>query len=136
MAKVTGPLFSLEAKGSFGKGAITFASHISRNQARYTPSWPRTRTPAQIAIQGVFQIAQRYWNWLPDYARWLWDNCVISQHYANLNSPWRAAIKGRLLFFQRAIPRILKGKRPLMTPYEDGHARIFWDHEPNIYLHL
>ena len=134
MAKVKMPLFSIEAKGSFGKGAITFTSHSARNQARYTPSWPRTRSAAQKEHQKIFKIAQGYWNTLPDYARWLWDNCVISQHYANFNSPWRAVIKGRLLFFTRAIPRLIKGKRPLMTPYSDGDARIFWDTEPNIYV--
>jgi hypothetical protein len=134
MAKVKMPLFSLAAKGTFAKGAITFCSHISRNQAKhYSPDSRKNIKPLE-SNKNLFREAQKYWNWLPDYAKWLWNNCVFTQPLANKNSPWRAAIKGRVFFFRQACIRIKEDKRPNMTPYDDCRARIIWDTEPVRYV--
>lgn len=130
MAKLKMPLYSLAAKGSFGKGALTFCSHITRNHARYVPSWPKKHLKHLLVNHKLFKEAQKYWNWLPNHAKWAWNNCIVSQYHANINSPWRAVIKGRNLFFHRAIRRIIKNKRPTMTPYSSDDARIFWETEP------
>jgi len=154
MAKVKMPLYSLSAKGSFGKGALTFSEHNGRTHAKYTPHWKRGHLAHIKKNNALFTEAQKYWNWLPGYAKWYWNNNNISQHFANFRygnaytgavwpGPWRATITGRNLFFQRAITRIKQGLRPDMTPYRDwgtypdshaSPARIFWEPEPVIYM--
>ena len=127
MAKVKMPLFSLAAKGSIGKGSLTFSSHIAHTHAKYTPHWKRRHLKHVKTNNALFSEAQKYWNWLPDYAKWYWNNNTEGQHFANLRQgnrfsgsvypgPWKANITGRNLFFQRAVPYILKGQRPRMTP--------------------
>jgi hypothetical protein len=154
MAKIKMPLYSLSAKGSIGKGALTFSSTRTRTHAKYTPSWSRKHLAQVRANNNLFREAQKYWNWLPEYAKWYWNNNTEGQHFANLRygnaytgsvwpGPWRAVITGRNLFFQRAIPYIKAGLRPRMTPYKDwgtypdahsSPARIFWDPEPVVFI--
>lgn len=148
------PLYSLEAKGSFGKGAITFSSHNARTHAKYTPHWKRKHLKHVQENNKLFIEAQKYWEWLPVYAKWYWNNNTEGQHFANFRygnrysgpvwpGPWRAVITGRNLFFQRAIQYIKQGLRPRMTPYKDygtypdshsSPARIFWNKEPVVYI--
>jgi hypothetical protein len=124
------PLHSLAAKGSFARGLLTFSSHNNRTSVKYLPPRSSSKSPDQLNAQNFFTVAQQYWKWLPDYAKYLWNTTAFTQPEAYDNSPWRAVIKGRNLFFRQAVMRIKEGKRPRMTPYDIGLARTFYDVEP------
>jgi hypothetical protein len=134
MAKVQMPLHSITAKGSIARGSLTFSSRNNRTVGKYVPTWKKGKSASQLTAQNFFILAQKYWSWLPDYAVYYWNSTSFTQPAAYDNSPWRAVIKGKNLFFRQAVMRIKKGLRPKMTPYDDGLARTFYDVSPWLFF--
>jgi hypothetical protein len=100
---------------------------------RHIPTWKKKERPCLKNGQAYFKEAQKFWDNLPDYAKYLWENGPRTQYYATKNSPWRAQVKGRTFFFREAIQSFKRGLRPHMTPYDKIKACIVWQVEPQIF---
>jgi hypothetical protein len=61
MAKITGPLFSVTARGSFGP-RLTFSERTSGQQVRYQRAQNDRNSAAQIAQRNFFSVAVGWWN--------------------------------------------------------------------------
>jgi len=61
MAKLVGPLFSLDAHGSVGR-AITFSERRSGPQVRFQKKQVDTATPTRLTQRGYFSKAVDWWH--------------------------------------------------------------------------
>lgn len=72
MAKVTAPLFGLEAKGTIAD-AITFASWKGVGYARQRVVPTNPRSVAQTSVRNVFAWINDLWRYLPASVTAVWD---------------------------------------------------------------
>lgn len=117
MAKVQGPLHSINASGSIGRGQLIFRTLNNRTIAHIKRFDMRTSTPSQKAYHKLMKEANRYWKNLPSYLRFRWENTYLDQPHVKDDSPIRAGVKGRLLFFHYALHYLSIGERPRQDPF-------------------
>ena len=74
MAKLTGPLFSLNAKGSIGK-ELTFTDRRSGAQVRFQKKQTDISTPSRVINRGYFKTAVGWWHILTpsEQLEWKWE---------------------------------------------------------------
>jgi hypothetical protein len=82
MAKVTGPLFSIDAVGTFGP-RLTFSTRTSGQQARYQRAQKDYENPARQEIRNAFRLGLILWHALPPVEKEYWTE-VESKGYANV----------------------------------------------------
>lgn len=109
MAKVIGPLMSMEARGSIGK-SLSFRNrgYFTTIAQRYIPT-KNKKTKKQIKCQKAFSILQKAWNNLTEEEKANWENIIFRSFQANRN-PYKAPVKGRNLFFMMNFINVLHGK--------------------------
>lgn len=73
MAKLTGPLLSLDAHGSVGR-ALTFSSRRSGSQVRFQKKQPDVITTARTTQRGFFEDGYAAWNTLNAAEQQQWDD--------------------------------------------------------------
>ena len=95
MARVTGPLMSIDASGSIA-GAIVFSKWRGRNYVRRHAVPSNPRTPGQVAARAIMAFCGREWDALGDPAKGTWleaaDSAKISafNQYVKINARnWR-----------------------------------------------
>lgn len=75
MAKITGPLMSLDARGNIGKGSMQFRGGLHGVHA-YKPTPPNARkktpTSAQAAHRAIYGQAVEAWRALPEAQKKSW----------------------------------------------------------------
>jgi hypothetical protein len=71
MARITGPLMSVDASGTYGK-ALTFGKWKGRNYVRERVIPANPRTAAQLGVRAMLGYLSRLWGTLvaPDKASW------------------------------------------------------------------
>ena len=77
MAKITGPLFSIDAAGNFASGAMQFRGGLRGTHA-YRPAQPKTvnqapATVAQAAVRTAYQQIVAEWRALAEQDKLAWD---------------------------------------------------------------
>lgn len=72
MAKLTGPLLSEQARGSFGP-RLTYSERKSGSQARWQRAQADVITPARTTQRSFFIIAVSWWHELTDAEKSQWD---------------------------------------------------------------
>lgn len=74
MAKLIGPLLSLEAHGTLGN-ALTFSKRSSGSQVRFQKKQTDIETTARTTQRGFFQTAVGWWHELTpvEQAEWHWE---------------------------------------------------------------
>lgn len=118
MAKVTGPLMSIQASGSVYNKQLVFRT-CQRNQHVYShPASPSPTSPAQLLQQGRFRLANLYWAALTPAEQHAWNTAWYTQANAYPVSPWLARVSGRQLFIRAAMYRMKKGLIPRRGPYD------------------
>jgi hypothetical protein len=93
MAKIEGPLMSIEAHGSIGS-RLTFSSRKSGQQVRFQNKQVDTKSAAQINRRKAFFIAKNLWFKISDAQRAKYNNYTIKH---------RLNITGYNLFIQRSM---------------------------------
>ena len=124
MAKVTGPLFSLDAKGKFGKGALVFSGNGQQRFCRKiaVPSGPPSEK--QKAQRDRFALMLALWAALPDHYKAEWENCPWSISEVTDGQPMKAAVKGKELFMRQAARNLKEGLPVYQSPYHRGTATL------------
>ena len=117
MATTIGPLLSLSAAGSLGKGAITYRRHRGKTIVEHRSKQPIPTSPAQLANQAHMTTVNKYWSTMPAYAKKIWEttNFNLKRHFPK--SQFHPSISGRLLYTHYNYPRIAAGLQPYLTPY-------------------
>jgi len=82
MAKLKGPLFSLEAVGTFGD-ILTFSKRKSGQQVRYQQKQSDANTEAQNTIRDYFKLGVELWNSLPTEEKSYWTE-IDRKGYADV----------------------------------------------------
>lgn len=77
MPNVTGPLFSLEARGTIGN-SVTFQGKKGGFRAGLIPSHSDKQSPSQLSQRAYFKQAVAYWRTLNSLYRGYWSNWVKS----------------------------------------------------------
>jgi hypothetical protein len=126
MAKVSNPLMSLTAKGSFGKRSITFRQYAGDSRCSFMSRFPKANAPAQLAQQDVFKRAHALWLQLTPYTRSIWEYCTYSTALAYPLTPYIARVSGKQLFMRHAIHSINTGLPVRNNPYEAQRMPCSW----------
>lgn len=71
MAKLNGPLLSLDAHGSVGR-ALTFSSRRSGAQVRFQKKQPDYENAARETVRNAYRWAIELWNYLPAAEKAYW----------------------------------------------------------------
>lgn len=84
MAKLTGPLFSLTARGTIGD-ALTYSAWrgVQYTRTRVIPNNPNTT--AQQEVRGVFRTVNAFWNRSPTLVRAPWTAAAVGQPFTDRN---------------------------------------------------
>lgn len=105
MPKVTGPLFSLTASGTY-QGLLTYRT----GQGRTTVSSPsvskKTRSSAQIEHSANIAAMAEYWSGMPEIERQAWRNRAA-----------QAQLQGRALFWREWIAQQSTPENPPVVPH-------------------
>ena len=86
MAKVIGPIFSLDARGSLGK-ALTYSIRKGVNYVRQFTTPKDPKQDAQLQNRGAFQDGVSKWRWgiIPSYQKGLWDSYATGTTESGFN---------------------------------------------------
>jgi len=71
MAKLTGPLLSLEARGSFGP-RLTFSARHSNNLVRFQRAQTDFESTKRAPQREAFRLGMELWSYLPEPEREYW----------------------------------------------------------------
>jgi len=82
MAKITGPLFSVTAEGTFA-GALTFSQRTSGQQVRYQRGQVDYENAARKIVRDAFKLALILWRALPAAEKAYWVQ-IESEGYADV----------------------------------------------------
>lgn len=124
MPKVTGPLFSIDAKGKFGKGALVFSGNGQTKYCRKIAVPSGKPSEKQQAQRDRFAYIQALWRDLPVRYKEEWENCPYSIAEANAGKAMKAAVKGKELFMRSASRFISLGLPVYASPYHRGTATL------------
>lgn len=85
MARVTGPLMSVDASGTYG-GSLTFAKWKGRNYVRQcvTPSNPRSAS--QTGVRAMMSFLSKVWASLTSVPKATWDEMAASRSISAFNA--------------------------------------------------
>lgn len=122
MAKVTGPLMSLDAKGSFAGGALVFSSSGMRKFCRKKAVPTGKPSEKQVAQRERFSHIQALWRDLPEYYKQEWENSPWTIAEAQEGKAMKAAVKGKEFFMRRASLNLAIGLPVYASPYHRGVA--------------
>ena len=102
MAKLTGPLFSLEAKGTIGK-TLTYGKTTIDAWVRAYFSKKYTRNDAQNTIRTWFKYGVDNFHNMSNEERWLWE--LALKNYQEYNKAQVAYTKrmARCLFLHHVV---------------------------------
>ena len=106
MARVTGPFFSMDARGSIGK-ALTAAAWKG---IQYIREWFRPQNPKtseQTWIRGIFTNGVLGWQDLDAAGKALWDTAVLTTG---------KTMSGFNFFMSEYIDAMKQGEVPPVTP--------------------
>ena len=95
MARVTGPLFSMDASGTIGK-TVTFSKWKGRNYTRQRVIPSNPRSAAQTGPRSMFKYLTQIWASIGVVAQATWDTLAES----NQISPFNAFVGSNLQRFQ------------------------------------
>ncbi len=82
MAKLKGPLFSLDAHGSFGP-RLTFSSRASGSQVRVQRKQKDYENTARETVRNAYRWGIELWNSMPDEEKAYWTE-VEKKGYADV----------------------------------------------------
>lgn len=104
MAKITGPLFSVDAAGNFAGGTMQFRGGLRGTHA-YRPANPKTinkapPTEAQTAVRTAYQEIVAEWQGLTEQEKLAWDAAA-----SNTGAP----VTGWNLYFKSRLQEVLYG---------------------------
>ena len=88
MAKLTGPLMSIDARGSIA-GALTFSAWKGRNYVRQLVTPANPKSPAQTAFRAMFGFLSRAWATLNDVqagSQASWQALAEAGNYSAFNA--------------------------------------------------
>ncbi len=108
MAKLTGPLFSMEARGTMG-GAVTYQKGFGGNRATRVPRHRDALTSGQVTQRSVFQVASDEWRWLGAEGK---------AGYARTGAEFR--ITGWNYFLREFLKGRVRGDTRLLLPAHEG----------------
>lgn len=133
MAKITGPLYSVDAQGNWGKGVLQFRRGLKTTHA-YRPAPPgrinqAPATPAQARSRQAYGLAKERWTLLSlsEQAEW---NAIAEPHRM---SGWNLFVQNEILTAlatQQLRIAITIGSPPLATDltrnpdYPPTHKRL------------
>lgn len=84
MAKLTGPLLSIGARGAIGKTLVAAEWKGQKYMRQYViPANPRTS--AQTAVRDVFRMLNGFWLVAPALSRAPWTQNAVGQRYTDRN---------------------------------------------------
>ena len=86
MARVIGPIFSLDARGSLGK-AVTYSIRKGVNYVRQFTTPKDPQKTAQLQNRGAFQDGVSKWRWgmILDYQKTKWDSYATGTTESGFN---------------------------------------------------
>jgi len=82
MAKLIGPLMSIEARGSVGP-ALTFSTRQSGPQVRFQKKQKDYENAARKTVRDAYRWGIELWNYLPDIEKAYWTE-VERKGYADV----------------------------------------------------
>lgn len=95
MAKVTGPAFSLDARGPLG-GGICFTRCMNGNRVILMPNHKDAATAAQLAQRASYTSAHSLWRALGAASKAYYDSLAESQHMSGYNLYMKKCLLGEI----------------------------------------
>jgi len=113
MAKVRGPLLSLEARGSIGSGTLSFYNRgYYKTCVKKCPKTPPPKKEEQLKNQNIWKILAWGWNILEPICKNWWKMTELKT-FASENNPYKARPHSIHAFYHVNYNRIKQGKRIL-----------------------
>ena len=86
MARVIGPIFSLDARGTLGK-AVVYSIRKGVNYTRQFIIGKNPKSDAQLQNRAAFTDGVSKWRWgiIPNYQKTLWDSYATGTTEAGFN---------------------------------------------------
>lgn len=134
MAKIQGPLHSVNASGSIGRGTVVFRTSNNRTIAHVKRFDYRTSSHSQKSYYVILREANRYWKNLPAYLKSRWENTYLDQPHVKDDSPIRPGVKGRLLFLHYALHYLSIGELPRQDPFLNIPAPQVYTLSPRLFI--
>jgi hypothetical protein len=89
MAKVTGPLMSISASGTFG-GTLVFAEWNGRPYVRKHIIPPNPKSAMQTGVRAMWKFLSKYWHTIAALTQATWASIADPQKISNFNAYMQA----------------------------------------------
>ncbi|MEJ6950327.1 hypothetical protein [Natronospora cellulosivora (SeqCode)] len=139
MAKVTGPLFSLEASGKFAN-SLVFSKWKGINTVRQYAKPANTNSPKQRAVKNAFTAASALYQRLLGSDKDAWKLRASGQPMSGYNAFMGIAVQTIMhmrtftLLNSVQVDNITSNSAKIkLTASEDGEAKIFYGENPGSY---
>ena len=123
MAKVSGPLMSISAKGNFGNGALNFQGQTGETTVRHLRQRKeKPPTEKQVAVRENVSFCVALWNNLHFLDKEHWKKILGDPRGYRLMLPYYTPRTGYHLFLRRNLSYLSWGTYAILSPFSEMTA--------------